>query len=126
MATHDRPSYEKKDLSAKAIGYFSMGLLLLLGLTILVSKGVLEVFQRRDKRLEEGVSVFAGKRGLPPAPRLQARPKADLIEFRLREDRVLNGYGWIDPNAGVVRIPVERAMDLVLKEGIPARPEKRR
>lgn len=34
----------------------------------------------------------------------------------------LDGYGWIDQEHGVVRIPIQRAMDLVAAQGLPARP----
>jgi hypothetical protein len=35
------------------------------------------------------------------------------------EDEVLNHYGWVDPDRGVVRIPVERALDIVAQRGLP-------
>lgn len=53
----------------------------------------------------------------PPEPRLQKTPVIDLKQFRAGEDEVLHSYGWVDPAKGVVRIPVERAMELVAKEG---------
>jgi hypothetical protein len=59
---------------------------------------------------------------LPPAPRLQTNPPADLATFRAKEDRELSTYGWIDRSNGVVRIPIERAKALVLERGLPARP----
>jgi hypothetical protein len=54
----------------------------------------------------------------PPEPRLQKAPVMDLRQFRAGEDEVLNSYGWVDPAKGVVRIPVDRAMELVAKEGL--------
>ena len=60
---------------------------------------------------------------LPPAPRLQTAPRQDLQDLRGREDAQLNAYGWIDRNAGVVRIPVEEAMRLTVERGLPVRPE---
>ena len=54
-------------------------------------------------------------------PKLQANPNIDLKEFRAREDAELNGYGWVDQRAGTVRIPIERAMDLLLQRGLPVR-----
>ena len=47
----------------------------------------------------------------------------DLKEFRAGEDAILNDYGWVDPEKGIVRIPVERALELVAKEGLPSRKE---
>jgi hypothetical protein len=57
-----------------------------------------------------------------PEPRLQSHPKEDLLALRAREDAVLNSYGWVDPAAGVIRIPVSEAMKLVAQRGLPARP----
>ena len=54
----------------------------------------------------------------PPEPRLQPNPPMELKEFRAGEDAILNNYAWIDPDKGIVRIPVSRAMDLVAKEGL--------
>lgn len=57
----------------------------------------------------------------PPAPRLQTRPREELKQMRDEEDRILNSYGWVDANGGVVHIPIEQAMKLTLEQGLPAR-----
>lgn len=49
----------------------------------------------------------------PPAPRLQADPLADLDALHARERAQLEGYAWVDRQAGTVRIPIERAMQLL-------------
>jgi hypothetical protein len=54
-------------------------------------------------------------------PHLQLSPIEDLQKFRQREEAELNTYGWIDRTAGVVRVPIESAMDLVLQRGLPVR-----
>lgn len=59
---------------------------------------------------------------LPPAPRLQTHPREDLQELRSKEDQILTTYGWVDKNAGIVRIPVEQAMKLSLERGLGVRP----
>jgi hypothetical protein len=51
----------------------------------------------------------------PPAPRLQADPLADMQALRAREQAQLDGYGWVDRQAGTVHIPVDRAMQLLLE-----------
>lgn len=33
----------------------------------------------------------------------------------------LDSYGWVDRSNGVVRIPIERAMDLIVQRGLPTR-----
>jgi hypothetical protein len=62
------------------------------------------------------------REGLPPEPRLQVHPREDLIDLRHHEDEVLASYGWVDKNAGVVRIPIEEAMRIAVERGLPARP----
>jgi hypothetical protein len=63
---------------------------------------------------------------LPPEPRLQTDPRGDLLKLRQQDDRLLNSYGWIDRDAGVVRIPIERAMALTAARGLPSRPAEAR
>jgi hypothetical protein len=58
---------------------------------------------------------------LPPQPRLQQFPRSEIYQFRLTEQAALAGYGWVDKDAGVVRIPIDEAMRKVLEEGLPAR-----
>ncbi len=52
---------------------------------------------------------------LPPEPRLEIDPRANLARQRAEEDAVLTTYGWVDKPAGVVRIPIERAMALMVE-----------
>ena len=67
-------------------------------------------------------------RPLPPRPRLQTYPFDDIKELRKEESKVLDHYAWVDQNAGVVRIPIERAIDVLAEKGLPYRqgpaPEK--
>ncbi len=56
-----------------------------------------------------------------PAPHLQIKPRLDHQAFLARASNELATYGWIDPKAGTVRIPIERAMDLLLERGLPVR-----
>lgn len=42
--------------------------------------------------------------------------KAVLAENQARQRQAATSYGWVDQNAGVVRLPIDRAMELKLKE----------
>ncbi|MDP9267940.1 MAG: hypothetical protein M3P27_06385 [Acidobacteriota bacterium] len=58
-----------------------------------------------------------------PQPRLQADPVHDVNRLRVTEDKLLNGPPtWVDEQTGVVRIPIEQAMQLTLERGLPAKP----
>jgi hypothetical protein len=60
-------------------------------------------------------------RALPPPPRLQPRPYQDVKVLRQEEERFLRGHAWIDESAGTVRIPIDRAIDILAAEGLPHR-----
>lgn len=62
-------------------------------------------------------------RPLPPPPRLQTYPFRDIHDLRQQEDRLLTTYEWVDKNAGTVRLPISRAIDVVAAQGLPYRHE---
>ncbi len=45
--------------------------------------------------------------------------------WRDREAAELESYGWIDRKSGIVRIPIDRAMDLLAQRGLPTRATNR-
>lgn len=47
----------------------------------------------------------------------------DLLDLRAKEDQALNSYGVADKAAGTVRIPLARAMELVLAEAKEGKPK---
>jgi hypothetical protein len=47
-----------------------------------------------------------------------------MNKFRTAEEQVLHSYGWVDPKAGVVHIPIERAMQIIAQQGLPTRGEQ--
>jgi len=51
---------------------------------------------------------------VPPAPRVQADPNAVIARLRAREDGLLAHYAWIDPAHTHARIPIDRAMALLV------------
>jgi len=67
--------------------------------------------------------MAAGEVRLPPQPRIEEHPALGLQELQKQEDRTLNTYGWADKKSGLVRIPLNRAMELQLQRGFPTRTE---
>ena len=61
-------------------------------------------------------------RSLPAGPRLQVNPDRDIERLREAEAQHLGSYAWVDPAAGIVRIPIQRAMELVAAGDRPAGP----
>jgi hypothetical protein len=52
----------------------------------------------------------------PPEPRLQTAPALDLQALRAEEDARLGSYGWVDRDAGLVHVPIARAMAMAVAE----------
>lgn len=48
----------------------------------------------------------------PPEPRLQASPEDDMRAMRTEEEVELGRYGWVDEKSGVLRVPIDVAIDL--------------
>jgi hypothetical protein len=59
-----------------------------------------------------------------PEPTLLADDPAPLAAFRADEETRLTTYGVADKNAGTYRIPIEKAKELLLQRGLPARASK--
>jgi hypothetical protein len=55
-------------------------------------------------------------------PGIQVNPPADLATLHVEENTVLDGYAWVDREHGIVRIPIARAMELLVQKGLPSRP----
>ena len=55
-----------------------------------------------------------------PAPRLLTDDgNQDVADLHAREDLLLENYSWVDESTGKVRIPIERAMELIAQRGLP-------
>jgi hypothetical protein len=67
-----------------------------------------------DGRLLPGNSV--------PATTLLLNEPVNLRSFRAQEEHLLTSYSWMDQNAGTIRMPIERAKDLLLERGLAVRP----
>lgn len=64
---------------------------------------------------------FAGMTQTFPTPRLQTDDgNQDITDLHAREDLLLENYSTgPDQSGGAVRIPIERAMELVVQRGLP-------
>ena len=110
----ERHGHERTDLPIRPIVLGAVGLAVLAAVVQLIL--VLQLADLRRDRAREvppPSPIAAAAPEEPPAPRLQTSPASDLAALRTEEQAVLESYGWQDRSAGVVRIPIERAMALV-------------
>jgi len=58
-----------------------------------------------------------------PTPRLQTDDgNQEIADQHAREDLLLEHYSWANQSQGKVRIPIERAMELIAQSGLPVAP----
>jgi hypothetical protein len=81
---------------------------------------IMKDFSNEEKTQDALASpLLEDKSGTFPAPRLQSEPPTDLVRFKEAELRRLNGYGWVNREAGIAHIPVDRAIEIVVSKGLP-------
>jgi hypothetical protein len=112
----EEPPYEKGDVHFRGVLIFAVALVVGVVLTLALVGGMIALLAQHPPS-----SMRASPTGtpsvVPPPPLLQAQPWEDLRRYKEEQSRILSNYAWIDRNAGVVRIPIERAMELVIERG---------
>ena len=118
--------YEPRTFNARLVFMVMIGMIVAGFLVHFFVLGLWAVFEKeshgsdqQQKPMLSSAPSPGGPPHLPPEPRLQPDPVSDLHKMRDAEDNVLQTYGWVDKNGGVVRIPVARALDLVAQRGLP-------
>ena len=115
----DHEQHESRDADVVALGMIAV--LLFLGgvLTILICWGLLHVLTLRHNARDKAAANMAGQVEKFPGPRLLVQPGSEARPIYLEQEAELNSYGWIDRESGKVRIPIERAMQLLVERGLP-------
>ena len=126
MATERHPQrgeegYERADANVRRLYQFGASLAILIIVVMWAMVHTYNFFAKHES-LGPPASPFENQRELPPQPRLQPHPATDLKRYCEMEQQQLSTYGWMDQQTGVVRVPVDRAIDMVLQKGLPARP----
>jgi len=111
--------YETTDFRSRPVVTFGIGILVLVGASFIFLIGVMLLLERLNP-VGQPISPIATSQ-LPPSPRLEIEEGGDLGEALRKANAVLNHYGWVDQPAGKVRIPIDRAIDLLAERGLPSR-----
>jgi hypothetical protein len=119
-----RGGHQAPEINLRVVTWSAIGLVFSVLMVFLIVGGLFRLFERQ-LAAKSGPPRISTSAKLPPSPRLQADPPADLQRLLEAENGKLNSYGWIDKGAGVIRIPIGRAMDLLAQRGLPARGDDR-
>lgn len=137
--------YEQTDVKVTGIVVFLTALAIFVAVAGILSWGIGKVINARMNK-EDGPNIKWTKTAdvrelgnLPSSPELQNKvaeiakgfptPRLqtddgnqDIADLHAREDLLLENYSWVDRSQGKVRIPIERAMQLIAKQGLPVAP----
>jgi hypothetical protein len=114
--------YERRDLDPRGMALFGIGLTITIGLVVVVVMLFQMFAAGRYARRQSPRPPIAVTRETTE-PRLQVNAPAELRAIHEAEEKTLASYGWIDPAAGTVRIPIDRAIEILAQKGLPARTE---
>jgi len=127
MATEQQPvrnpetHHERRTLNTRAV-LFLLASFVVFGLLVhFLVLGLMKTFEQGRKPLDTNPNpiLTSMPNRQPPQPQLQPNPVGDLHNLRVQEDQILQGYAWVDEKTGKVRIPIARAMQLLVERGLP-------
>ena len=113
--SHNGTGHEQREVSVR---FIVASLITLLIGTFLVCLLVVGIFQYFHNTYLPPTATQVPPQ-LPPQPRVEEKPYLQLQNLRTLEDHVLNSYAWVDQNQGTVRVPIDRAIDIVAQKGLP-------
>ena len=117
-APNASPGYETRDANTGGVLNFLVIMAVVLVLTGLVSWGVFRYFASHEQE-NAAASPFAGTRPLPQGPQLQVTPREDWLKYRAAQQHNLETYSWVNREKGIVSVPIDQAMDIIVKKGLP-------
>jgi hypothetical protein len=115
--------HEESDVNVSAIIRYGIGLLVIAAFLHLFLWWLQGTYSRQNERAQTQVyPLAAGQQDrLPPSPRFQENPQQELQDLLAKQKALLEGYGWINKDEGVARIPIDDAMKMVVERGVPVR-----
>lgn len=118
--------YEHTDIDT-SVGYkFALWLVVAMLISVAIVYGTFWFFENQSQAADAAAQKYplaVGQERNPPVPNLQMQPFKDIYVLHQGEAEKLSTYGWVDKEGGVVRVPIDKAMELMLQRGLPARAE---
>lgn len=115
--------HESRDADIRPILLTGFGLALCVAVVGLIVYGTFRYLSTHPATSVKPNPMAVFDSQIPPTPRIEEYPAIEIQQLHTQEEQTLSTYGWMDKNKGVVRIPIERAMELQLRRGFPTRKE---
>lgn len=118
--------YQEDRIHVGPIAMFTVGLTVVVVVVFIAIAFLTNRFNQAQERLaDKRPALFALEDDdLYPMPRLQEKPSRDMEIMRREVNERLGSYGWVDRESGVAHIPIDRALAIIAKQGLPTRSSK--
>lgn len=120
---HNSVGHETSDADIRSMVLTGAGLAVTAVVVGILVYGIFQYLGNHPVATVQSNPTSVGDLQIPPVPRIEEHPAIEIQQLHLQEDRTLSTYGWVDKKAGVVRIPIDRAMELQLQRGFATRKE---
>jgi hypothetical protein len=109
-----------REISVRGIVMTGVALLVVAVVVHLLMWGLLRGFSSYDKKRDVRLTPIeaSSPQPPPPEPRLQLSPEEDMRLMRAQEDQALQNAGWVNPQQGTVRVPIDVAIDVIAARGV--------
>lgn len=127
--------FEREDLGSRGVFAFMIGLAVVGVVIYFVISGMYSFLDKYERSQMATASPLVTSKGAMSrvvtqdymdqrfkengAPMLETNERGEFRDFLVKQENQLNSYGWVDENAGVAHIPIERAMELTVQRGMP-------
>lgn len=123
-AKHNPIGHEADNVDVRGVGLLALAIAIGVAVIFLGVYGAFRYLAADATRIPSTNPLAeTEQQKFPPPPRIEEHPARELQELNQTEDRVISTYGWVDKRSGIVRIPIDQAMELQLKRGFPVRKE---
>jgi hypothetical protein len=112
-------THEANRVQVRGILGFALALVTLSVVVHLVLAFVMQQFSKEESKLQNQRPPLFALTVDVPTPHLQDNPATELSRLKTQSLDRLNTYGWVNREAGIAHIPIDRAMDILAKSGLP-------
>lgn len=117
-----KAGHETRDLNGRTLAVLVAGLGGTVAAVIALMVGLMGYFDHTISAAAPSYTAQQTAAIAPPPPNLQNAPLADIARLHEREEKLLENYAWIDPAHTRARVPIERAMALMVGRKLDAAP----
>jgi len=134
----NRESFEHEDLSPQGVFYFMAGLAVVGVVIYFIILGMYRFLDAYDREHQQAMNPMAVTGVNPrkmdfrdvqeqvdktfPKPLLEYSELTQFTQELEQQDQALESYDWVDQKSGIVHIPIQQAMDLIVQRGLPVLP----